>query len=103
MSTPLSHAHLHPIAPEDDLTFPSLTTSASPNDAFQQSTPSGLVSAKEAEADLPLSHASSRTQVGVDVEKGLSKDGEEPDGKLVTWKGEDDPENPRNFSILRKW
>lgn len=101
LEQPLSHTHLHELRPEDDSTFPALTTSGSPTDAYQQATAAGLVSAAEAEEGTALSHISSRTAVGGelhDPEKG-GKD----DAKLVTWKGDDDHENPRNFPLWRKW
>lgn len=74
---------------------------------YPSETETGLISAAEAERELnalaeatggeaasPHSAGSSVTRLG-DVEKGKE------DAKLVTWL-ENDPENPRNFSGLRK-
>ena len=47
----------HPLPPADaELTYPTLTSRAPPTDAFQETTPTGLVSATEAEADLPATY-----------------------------------------------
>lgn len=98
--------HQHRLEPDDDgLIFPSLTEAEAHTDAFQAVSPTGLVAASEAE-QLEVTgglgtRASSLTALGVDEKGGeMEKGGDE--AKLVTWT-EDDPENPRNFSILTKW
>lgn len=98
--------HQHRLEQDDDgLIFPSLTEAGAHTDAFQAVSPTGLVAASEAEqleATAGLgTRASSLTALGVDEKGGeMEKGGDE--AKLVTWT-EDDPENPRNFSILTKW
>lgn len=49
---------------------------------------------------------SSKSDSDKDVEKGdKDKEGdeEEKDPNLITWNGDDDPENPQNFPKWRKW
>ncbi|GAA6029057.1 hypothetical protein JCM8097_001572 [Rhodosporidiobolus ruineniae] len=96
----------------DELTFPQLTQAGPPTDAYLETSPTGIVAAKEVEGQLAPSasspssrsrHESHTTLVSpsggrADPEKGLK----EEDAKLVTWK-ENDPENPRNWSMRQKW
>ncbi|BGP50478.1 hypothetical protein JCM10450v2_006397 [Rhodotorula kratochvilovae] len=96
----------HPLPAEEERTFPQLTQAGSHTDAYLETSPSGLVLAREAEA--PIASRSQSTLVSgghhhdqkkmADPEKGAAAD----DAKLVTWKP-DDPENPRNFGKAKKW
>ncbi|BGP34230.1 hypothetical protein JCM10296v2_006045 [Rhodotorula toruloides] len=106
----ISHGVLQrPLSTDEEMTFPQLTQAGPHTDAYQESSPTGLVLAREAEADVAAavrtrsqSTLVSRSPTGgkgiVDAEKGARLD----DAKLVTWLP-NDPENPRNWSTKKKW
>lgn len=106
----ISHGVLQrPLSTDEEMTFPQLTQAGPHTDAYQEVSPTGLVLAREAEQDVADAVRTrsqttlvSRSHVGgkgfVDAEKGARLD----DAKLVTWLP-DDPENPRNWSLKKKW
>ena len=76
---------------------------ADPSDSLQEETATGIVSAIEAEGGKVTSGRSSMTAVGAhDAEKGAQVQAGQDEAKLVTWL-ENDPENPRNFGLGKKW
>lgn len=63
-------------------------------------------SKRQASRQQSESAKSSKSDEDKDVEKGdKDKEGdeEEKDPNLITWDGDDDPENPQNFPKWRKW
>lgn len=106
--SPASPTHL---APEDDaLTYPQLIERGPHVAEYEAESRTGLVSAADLGLSPSASH-SSRTHVDhhpsnvapTQLEGGLHKaEKSAEDDKLVTWL-EHDPENPRNFSNLKKW
>ncbi|GJN92393.1 hypothetical protein Rhopal_005423-T1 [Rhodotorula paludigena] len=93
----------HQLPPEEEATFPQLTQAGSHTDAYLETSPSGLVLAREAEAVVGSPQRGSQSTLvshrhgATDPEKGIKAE----DAKLVTWR-ENDPENPRNFSHSKK-
>lgn len=93
----------HQLPPEEEATFPQLTQAGSHTDAYLETSPSGLVLAREAEAVVGSPQRGSQSTLvshchgAADPEKGIKPE----DAKLVTWR-ENDPENPRNFSHPKK-
>ncbi|GAA5823809.1 hypothetical protein JCM11251_003304 [Rhodosporidiobolus azoricus] len=108
----LSHGVVqHPLPPEDAATFPQLTQAGSPTEAYLETSATGLVLAREAEAAVSTSptsdgrRGSHSTLVGGNNAKAtfdLEKQNQLLDAKLVTWK-ENDPENPREWTKKQKW
>jgi hypothetical protein len=112
LERPLSHGVVqHQLSPDAGIgsTWPQLTASGPPTDAFEEASPTGLVNACEAEAELPSSTSSTgrrnshTTLVGSGTHPSdLEKGGKAVDVKLVTWL-ENDPENPYNWGLTKKW
>lgn len=116
----ISHGFVQrPLPSPEELTFPQLTERGPHTDAYLEETPSGLVLAREAEEGQnfppPTSRRASRqsTLVSPGRTAAAAAAGEkvpptkaeavvEDDAKLVTWLV-DDPQNPRNWSQLKKW
>lgn len=92
----ISHGTIHRrLTAEEDIGYPSVTSSGPHTDAYLEETPTGLVDAEEAEGGA-VTRSTTRTRVGSDPEKGGK------DAKLVTWL-DGDPENPRNWTFTQKW
>lgn len=85
-----------------DLSFPYLTqeTSIGATNAYRAETAGGYIRADDPEHGLhPILSASTRHSVATTFEQQISK---LEDKKIVTWV-ERDPENPWNWSVLRRW
>lgn len=111
LSPTVSHGAVqHQLDPRDELVFPQLTERGPHTDAYFEETPTGLVSAREAEAQAASGAPSSSHSTLVSYppapapggKAAPSPPGAHEDAKLVTWLP-DDPHNPRNWSKSKKW
>ncbi|GAA5989207.1 hypothetical protein JCM11641_006568 [Rhodosporidiobolus odoratus] len=98
----------HALPPEEELNFPQLTEGGPHTDACFEQSATGLVLASEAERGFPSSQSSQPRRLSTSTwgnsrdPSGSEKGNKEDEAKLVTWK-EDDDENPRTWTHMKKW
>ena len=100
-----------PLSADDASLFPELTERGPRTDVYQEETPEGFapVTAKlkgahdhEQLASATTTLAGDASEPAAKAEKDLEASAATSEWKIVTWT-EEDPENPRRLSLLRKW
>lgn len=102
--TPVSRQWSHDIETQR---FESTTTIPAGNDLAHH-LPSDVLQeekTKEYEADVDREHSVSESLTEEEMDLEIDAAGSEPpsDCNLVTWDGPNDPENPQNWPVWRKW